>query len=180
MSTSRSYLNPDSLPRYPELVEISIPGEGDEEPSTYTEPHPFAGQIDGNALQALIGDGVFVGEGTKWALPWEYGTGPNAIAGTEMTVQTSDVPAIPPIPADPQHTGGGDLVDPAFAGKPLVNARDDMSRALRLIIRYALPGYPSIEEIRTDLTGRVLVDTIPLHEASHADVLAGVADGAQA
>ena len=164
MSTNRMYL--PTIPVYPDTIEqkTDIPQgeEGTDQPETVTIPHPHAGEIDYEQLQELIGDAIWVGPGSRWQLPWEYGTGPVALTG-DLTIHTSDLPAIP--------ANGDDERLPAIDG------RADMNRGLTLAIRYALPIYPPLGDIRKALAGHDLADNISLEHPSHADVLLALANG---
>lgn len=54
---------------------------------------------------------------------------------------------------------------------------DDINRALAIAIRWSLPFYPTVDQIRRDLAGKNLADATPLYQSSHADVLLAVAQG---
>jgi hypothetical protein len=84
MTPKRIHLR--DVPVHPAELQLEPDADGNER----HEPNPLAGQVDHDALAAELGeDAVWVGPGSKWALPWEAGTGSFAVHDG-LSVNTDD------------------------------------------------------------------------------------------
>lgn len=134
------------LPTFPEF--LPLPATDPEDTTEQvSEPHPHAGEVDLDQLNADLGDDtVWVGCGSAWDTPdgWEPGNGTFAIHDA-LTVNTDDPETI--------------------------------ARVYAKAIQWELPGFPTVGHIREALAGKNLAIDTPLSRPSHADVLLALAAG---
>ena len=146
MSASR--ITVTHLPVYPDTVRTLIdPEHPDTEEAWREVPHPRAGRLALDALQLELGETVWVGPGSRWALPREAGVVP-------ITVTADYAPS----PSPDQW-------------------QDVANLCLALAVKYNTGAYPTLGEICGQLAGRDLADSVPDDQPSHVDVLLALANG---
>ncbi|MEP6477822.1 MAG: hypothetical protein ABJB03_00395 [Rhodoglobus sp.] len=76
---TRVHLASDVIPRFPAIVRHLVDAHYADNGSVSNEvwhdfKHPRAGEVDEDRLQWLLGDAIWVGEGSAFALPWPADT----------------------------------------------------------------------------------------------------------